>query len=235
MVLFAQARVRLLIPLQRRSRGRPVLARPGTDVAGPRAVDDRVEGERRVSHVAGQQVASEPDLLVGAADGHQCADADHDGAAAQQQVEAEAVDRLDAELTPGDVEQDIEVVRLRLLLLLPGLVVFFQPLCPLAEEAPALFTQQADIGPAQEGVAEGKDRHQEGKGTAYGHEDDGVGGDGHLVPDVGGEVARVGELEEADDAQEAVLEPRLLGRLEGPATFDDGDRVDGGAEPMVAV
>lgn len=128
-------------------------------------------------------------------------------------------------------------MRLRLLLLLlPGLVVFFQPLCPLTAEEPALLAQHADIGPAQEGVAEGKDRHQESKGAAHGHEDDGVGRDGHLIPDVGGEVARVGELEEADDAQEAVLEPRLLGRCEvGPATFDDGERVDGSAEPMVAV
>lgn len=189
-VLFSH----LMLPLQRRRRGRPVLARPGADVAGPRAVDERVEGERRVAHVAGQQVASEPDLPVGAADGHQGADADHDGAGAQQQVQAEAVDCLGAELTPGDVEQDIEVVRLRLLLLLPGPVFLLQPLCPLTAEAPALLTQHADVGPAQEGVAEGKDRHQQGKGAAHGHEDDGVGGNGDLVPDVGGEVARVGEL-----------------------------------------
>lgn len=46
--LFAQAgpSLLLLLPLQRRRRGRPVLARPGADVAGPRGVDKRVEGKR---------------------------------------------------------------------------------------------------------------------------------------------------------------------------------------------
>lgn len=179
-------------------------ARP--DVRRPGEVAHAEDGGQRVPDVPRQEVRRPVvGAVVVAVHGHERAQADDERRDPQEGVAADAVDELRAALARVHVEEAVDGAQ--------HVGVVLVELALLLEVAP-LLPQGPEVLVAEVAVVDAEVDHAERDGGTQGHQDQGVRRYGCFVPDVGGEVAGVGRLEEADGSQQAVSQLGLLGGLE---------------------